>query len=127
MINPTFALLRALGILVGSLFVATAPLVAADKAFLSLDGIAKFLGLMALGLVFITYDIRGNALFAKPSGKLYIFSNLLLIVLFLSVSLRLIADPDRGAAIKIVGCCFLILGFCSSWIAFANRRSTPAA
>jgi uncharacterized membrane protein HdeD (DUF308 family) len=125
--NSSFTLLRALGILVGSLFVATAPFTANDKGLLSFDGIGILAGSMALGLVFIVYGIKGNAIFEKPSPKLRDFSSLLINVLFVAMGLRLIADPERGTTIKIVGCLLLLLGVGLSWVAYASRRSTPAA
>ncbi len=66
--SSSFTPLRALGILVGSLFVTTAPFTANDKGLLSFDGIGILLGSMALGLVFIVYGIKGNALWVKPSS-----------------------------------------------------------
>ena len=125
--SSSFAPLRVLGILVGSLFVATAPFTASDKGLLSFDGIGILLGTMALGLAFIAYGIKGNDLWAKPSPKLRIVMNLLLNALFMGMALRLVTDPDRGTPSRIVGCSFLLLGILSSWVTHANRRSTPSA
>jgi hypothetical protein len=125
--SSSFIPLRALGILVGSLFVATAPFAANDKGLLSFDGIGFLLGLMGMGLLFITYGVKGNGLWVKPSPNLRVFGNLPVNIVFLGMGLRLVSDPDHGTTIKIVGCVFLLLVVGSSWVAYGTRRSTPAA
>jgi uncharacterized membrane protein HdeD (DUF308 family) len=125
--SSPFTVLRALGILVGLLFVATAPMIAKDKGLTSFEGIGHLLATIPLGLAFIAYGALGKSQWAKPSPKLRLLLDLVVSVLFIAMGLYLLTAPDRAVPSRVVGSVFLFLGVGSLWVAYVTRRSSPAA
>ena len=125
--RPPFTLLRALGILVGLLLLATAPLIAKDEDLWSLDGSGHVLVSVAMGLIFIGYGLSGISNLSKLPPKCRWAVHGFIVVILLAYGAFLLKSPSRTTASQIVGAVLFILGVISVLAAYARRRSAPSA
>jgi hypothetical protein len=125
--KPRFTVLRALGILVGLLFVVTAPLVARDMGLLSIDGISYILVSVTLGLVFIAYGVTSASSFPAFPLRFHSLPGATVALFYLVFGANLAARPESSMLSRVAGGTLILFVVISVCVAFAKRRHPPAA
>ncbi len=125
--TPRFTVLRFLGILVGSIFVISAPFIASDKGLLSLDGMSYLLVSVTLGLVFIAYGFLGTSRLPKVPLRLNYIPEAALAIFYLVFGSFLLLDSGRAALSRVSGAILILFAVIAIKSAYAKRRSKPAA